>query len=61
MPLDQEFLNYFAKQSRTTNESNTDNRGDVSQQKYSKTKAWGSRGEGRNALPYKRKQIERGF
>lgn len=45
MPLVKEFLNYFAKQSRTTNESDTDNKGDVSQHKYSKTKGWGSRGE----------------
>lgn len=66
MPLDQEFLNYFAKQSGTTNESNTDNKGDVSQhtvkQKVGGAEGkWEGRKEGRNALPYKGKQIERGF
>lgn len=45
MPLDQEFLNYFAKLSRSTNESDSDNKGDVSQHKYNKTKGQGSRRE----------------
>lgn len=44
MPLDQELLNYFAKQSRTTNESNTDNKGDVSQHTV-KQKVGGAEGK----------------
>lgn len=63
MPLDQEFLNYFAKQNRTTNESNTGNKGDVSQHTV-KQKVGGAEGkwEGRKkCIAYKGKQIERGF